>query len=163
MKNSMSALALLLATVSPAVADEFVVGLGQDDVLDQTGTEAAALVLEYHANPFFSGEIADYSVAVAGQVDEDSDVFLGVGVYALWSLRQSDWFFEGSFMPGYYDKGSGGTPLGGNVQFRTLVGFGYKLSDTSRISLAIDHKSNADLEDKNPGSETLVLRYTFGF
>ena len=66
-------------------------------------------------------------------------------------------------MPGYYDRGSDGTPLGGNIQFRGLVGVGYKISNTQRVSLAIDHKSNAGLEDKNPGSETLVLRYTKRF
>ncbi len=163
-RNTMAAIMISVPTItSQVVADEYVIGLGQDDVLNATDTQSVAFVIEYHANPFFSGDISDYSLAVAGQVDGDSDVWLGIGVYALWSVRDSNWFFDGSFMPGYYGRGSDGTPLGGNIQFRSLVGVGYKISNTQRVSLAIDHKSNAGLEDKNPGSETLVLRYTKRF
>lgn len=155
---------LTFTLISSSVsAGEFVLGLGYDDVLDQTDTQAGALIVEYHADPFFAGSRAGYSLAGAAQIDGDGDVFVGVGVYALWSIGEGPWFVEGSFMPGYYDQGSGGTPLDGNLQFRTLLGVGYKLTDSSRISLAIDHKSNADIEDTNPGSETLVVRYTFDF
>ncbi len=162
MKIFASILTLTLAT-SHAVAGDFVVGLGVDDVLDQTDTQSGALIIEYHANPFFSGERSAYSLAGAGQIDGDGDVFIGVGVSGIWSIGQGPWFVEGSFMPGYYDAGSGGSELGGNLQFRSLVGVGYRLTDTSRISVAIDHKSNADIEDVNPGSETLAVRYFLDF
>jgi hypothetical protein len=49
------------------------------------------------------------------------------------------------------------------MQFRTLIGLGYELDDTSRVSLALDHKSNARLESPNPGSETLAIRYRHSF
>lgn len=155
---------LVFALSAPAVfAEEYVIGLGYDDVFDQTGTQSAAVLLEYHANPFFSGSRADYSFAVAGQVDTDGDIFIGFGVHAIWSIGQSPWFIESSFMPGFYDQGSRGTPLDGHLQFRSLIGVGYRLTETSRISLAVDHKSNADREDTNPGSETLSLRFTRDF
>lgn len=162
MKTFASVLTFALAT-SPVLADEYVIGLGVDDVLDQTDTQAVALVFEYHADPFFSGQTASYSLAGAGQVDDDGDIFIGVGVHARWSIGGGPWFVEGSFMPGYYDEGTGGSPLGGNLQFRSLIGIGYTLADNSRISLAFDHKSNADIEDTNPGGETLAVRYTFDF
>ncbi len=162
MKNIASILTFALASTT-AFADEFVVGLGVDDVLDQTDTQSGAFILEYHADPFFSGRTASYSLAGAGQIDADGDVFVGVGVYAIWMISEGPWFVEGSFMPGYYDEGTGGSPLGGNLQFRTLLGVGYKLTDSGRISIAIDHKSNADIEDVNPGGETLAVRYTFNF
>ncbi|GFE49049.1 hypothetical protein So717_08020 [Roseobacter cerasinus] len=162
MKTFASVLTFTLAT-SPAFAGDLITGLGVDDVFDQTDTETGALIIEYHADPFYSGQIASYSLAGAGQIDGDGDVFIGVGVSAIWSIGQGPWFVEGSFMPGYYDAGSGGSELGGNLQFRSLIGVGYKLANNSRISIAIDHKSNADIEDINPGSETLAVRYSFDF
>ena len=150
-------------TTSTAFAGDYVIGLGVDDVFDQTDTTTGAVVIEYHADPFYDGARADYSFAAAGQVDGDGDIFIGIGVHAEWSIGTGPWFVEGSFMPGYYDEGSDGSDLGGNVQFRTLLGVGYRLTDTSSISLAIDHRSNADIEDINPGNETLALRYTIGF
>ncbi|WP_415400870.1 acyloxyacyl hydrolase [Tateyamaria sp. SN3-11] len=139
------------------------IGVGVDDVLNQTDTQAGAVIFEYHSDPFYEGERSEYSIAVAGQVDGDGDVFVGIGAYALWSLGQGPWFVEASLIPGYYSQGTGGSPLDGNIQIRTLVGVGVRLSDRSRISLAIDHKSNADIEDTNPGNETLSIRYTVSF
>ena len=162
MKYLTSILTFMTVT-STATAGEYVLGIGYDDVLDQTGTEAAAFVAEYHADPFYSGERASYAWVGAGQLDTDGDVFLGIGVHANWLIGEGKWFVEGSFMPGYYEDGSDGTDLGGNVQFRTLFGVGYTVAPGRKLSLAIDHKSNADLEDRNPGSETLVLRYTVDF
>ena len=157
------AFATIFGLASAASADTFVLGVGYDDVFGQTDTESVALVVEYHRSPFYQGEVASYSIAGAAQVDSDGDVFVGVGVSAKWVLNKSRWFVEGSLMPGYYDQGSGGTPLSGNIQFRTLVGIGYDISDKIAVSLALDHKSNASIERDNPGSETVVLRYRVKF
>ena len=156
-------LMIVLFNATIVSADEFVFGLGYDDVFDQTDTQSGAFVFEYHANPFYEGSTSAYSFGGAAQVDGDGDVFVGLGVTANWSIGDGPWFVEGSFMPGYYDQGSDGTPLEGNVQFRTLLGLGYSFGGQRSISLSIDHKSNANLEDENPGSETLTLRYTLGF
>lgn len=73
------------------------------------------------------------------------------------------WFVEGSLAAGYYDAGSRGMDLGGNVQFRTLAGIGYRVSYRSRISISIDHLSNAGIEDSNPGREAVTVRYGMSF
>lgn len=161
----LSAVFLVALTIdtAPVWAEEYVLGLGIDDVMNRTDTKSETIVVEYHADPFRRGRTAEYSFAVAGQVDGDGDVFVGAGVYAKWSLAQGPWFLEGSFMPGYYGQGSEGSSLNGNIQFRTLLGVGYELTDHSRISLALDHKSNAGIEDSNPGGETFAMRYTVGF
>lgn len=153
----------LMSSTSAAFCGEVVLGVGADDVLKHTETSAAAIVAEYHAAPFFEGRHADYSFAAAAQVDHDGDIFIGTGLSAQWHFKDSPWFIEGSFMPGLYTKGSDGTPLNGNMQFRTLIGLGYELDDTSRVSLALDHKSNARLKSPNPGSETLAIRYHHSF
>ena len=162
MQHLTTALFLMLST-SAAYSGEVVLGLGLDDVLEHTNTSAPAIVAEYHASPFIEGRQAAYSYAIAAQIDNDRDIFIGAGLSAQWQLSDSPWFIEGSFMPGVYTKGTDGTPLNGKVQFRTLIGLGYKLNDTSRVSLALDHKSNARLKSPNPGSETLAIRYHHSF
>lgn len=162
MTKGLLGIAAILAATS-ATAGDIIVGIGQDDVFDQTETSAVAAVLEYHADPFFDGQIASHGFAGAIYADADSDVFLGFGIASIWRLGDGPWFVETSIMPGYYDAGSGGTDLGGNWQFRSLIGLGYRFDGGSRISLALDHKSNADLEEDNPGSETVMLRYRLDF
>ncbi|MGA9410651.1 MAG: hypothetical protein WBV78_09405, partial [Roseobacter sp.] len=51
----------------------------------------------------------------AGHFDGDGDVFVGAGLAAIWSPGGGPWYVEGSLMPGYYDKGSNGFDLGGDV------------------------------------------------
>lgn len=130
MQHLTTALFLMLST-SAAYSGEVVLGLGLDDVLEHTNTSAPAIVAEYHASPFIEGRQAAYSYAVAAQIDNDRDIFIGAGLSAQWQLNDSPWFIEGSFMPGFYTKGTDGTPLNGKVQFRTLIGVGYELNDSS--------------------------------
>ena len=162
MQNFTATLFFVLST-SAAYSGELVLGLGVDDVLQHTDTSAPAFVAEYHFSPFLEGRQAAYSYAVAAQIDNDQDIFIGAGLSAQWQLSDSPWFIEGSFMPGFYTKGTDGTPLNGKVQFRTLIGVGYELNDSSSVSLALDHKSNARLKSPNPGSETLAIRYHHSF
>ncbi len=154
----------LILLASTSFADEYVIGLSVDDVFEQTHTQTGALLVEYHAEPFHTKTNSDYSFAAVGQIDEDSDVFVGLGVHAQWELGHSPWFVEGSFTPGYYDYSSDddGTDLGGHILFRTLLGLGYQLTDESKFSVSLDHRSNAGLdEEANPGNETLAFKYTF--
>ncbi len=99
---------------------------------------------------------------VAAQANDDGDTYVGIGLSALWNTSEN-WFIEGSLATGYYGEGSDGTDLGGELQFRTLIGFGYMLSDRASLSLAIDHLSNAGIEDENPGREAVWIRYRRSF
>jgi hypothetical protein len=74
---------------------------------------------------------------------------------------RSNAFVEASFMPGYYWQGD--TDLGHHLQFRSLIGFGWTLSHNSAVILSLDHISNAGLDIRNPGAETLALRYRLSF
>lgn len=155
--------AAIFLSVTGVSADEFVIGLGEDDFGGNTGDNSLSIVLEYHLDPFFAGRRSTYSWAGAVELDEDDDIYVGVGVHARWRLADGPWFLEASFMPGYYDQGQSGNDLGGNLQFRSLLGVGYELKSGNKISVAIDHKSNGSIEDQNPGEEMLVLRYSFNF
>lgn len=148
---------------STACSGEIIFGMGLDDVLNQTDTPALVVAAEYHAPPFLEMGHARYSFALAGQVDRDGDLFLGGGVHTRWSPRGGPWFIEGTIMPGLHKQSANGTPLNGSLQFRSLIGVGYSLENGKLISFALDHKSNGRLEDPNPGSETLMVRYQFAF
>ena len=91
------------------------------------------------------------------QADDDGSIYAGVGLTSLWNTSNK-WFFEGSLAVGYCDKGNEVNDLGGNLQFRTLVGFGYRASDWTRLSIAIDHLSNASIQTYNPGREDIAIR-----
>ena len=62
-------------------------------------------------------------------------------------------------MPGLYRTGD--TDLGGSLQFRSLIGAGYELSEDMAVSITIDHLSNGSTQTDNPGSDAVMLRFTF--
>jgi hypothetical protein len=150
-----------LALAAPAKAAEFVFGLGADDI-DGPRDGAAAVQLEYHLDPFATFSWGSVSGMVAAEVDSDSDIWVGAGISSRWTVSPH-WFLEGSFAAGYYEPGSRGNDLGGNLHFRTLVGAGYRFDNGHRISIAADHLSNGGIETRNPGRNSVFLRYGLAF
>ncbi|MGA9409787.1 MAG: acyloxyacyl hydrolase [Roseobacter sp.] len=153
--------ALLLVLSRPLEASELIVGIGVDDV-DGREAETIAIEFEYHTNPLRQYGWGIVSGMFVIKADGDRDSYIGVGPSLLWNTSDK-WFVEGSLTVGYYNEGNGGTNLGGNLQFRTLIGLGYRLSDRTRLSVAIDHLSNAGIEDFNPGREAVSVRYGVQF
>ena len=67
-----------------------------------------------------------------------------------------------SFGCGYYKDGNeikAGNPL----EFYIGIDVFYRFKNKSRLGVGIFHISNADSGKKNPGSETLVLKYQIPF
>jgi lipid A 3-O-deacylase len=77
------------------------------------------------------------------------DIFLGNRVV----LRPS-------FAPGLYIEGDG-KDLGSVIEFRSALELGWRFDDRSRLGLEISHRSNAGIDDRNPGEESLMLFYHF--
>lgn len=50
--------------------------------------------------------------------------------------------------------------LGHELEFRTGGEIAYRFDDGSRLGLAVHHISNANIGDKNPGTESVVLNYS---
>jgi hypothetical protein len=143
-----------------AAAEDIVIGIGQDNI---GGAEAAIEVhVELHSDPLWSTFLGDLSGMGVVEVDETRDVFAGLGVSTLWDLPRR-WFVEASAAVGYYEAGPHGADLGGHLQFRTLIGLGYRIRDRARLSIAIDHLSNAGLDEINPGRNAVVVRYATEF
>jgi lipid A 3-O-deacylase len=65
-----------------------------------------------------------------------------------------------NFAAGLYEDGDGRN-LGGAVEFRSMLEVGVQLSEHSKLGLGFSHLSNANLYERNGGTEELVLRYTF--
>ncbi|MEM6492259.1 MAG: acyloxyacyl hydrolase, partial [Pseudomonadota bacterium] len=53
--------------------------------------------------------------------------------------------------------------LGYALQFRTGFELAYRFNDRSRLGLTFHHISNADLGDRNPGTEVAMVQYSLPF
>lgn len=61
---------------------------------------------------------------------------------------------------GYYERGDE-KELGGSVQFRSGLELAYRLSPAHSVGAVLYHLSNAGLERPNPGSESLVVFWSW--
>jgi len=67
-----------------------------------------------------------------------------------------------NFAIGGYRQGNS-KDLGSTIEFRSGIEFAYRFDDRSRLGLAFQHISNASIDEKNPGTESLVLTYSIPF
>lgn len=96
---------------------------------------------------------------VGASMSTAAESWAGVGLMLTWKSPQSPIFVQGSVMPGAYHKGRG-RDLGGNFQIRSSLEVGYELPSSVRLSIGLDHRSNADLYVFNPGLDGVHLRVT---
>lgn len=73
------------------------------------------------------------------------------------------WRLVGYTGVGHYRPGDDeeGRELGGPVEFRSGLELSRRLGERSWLGLSFDHLSNAVLYDRNPGSESLVLVWSW--
>jgi hypothetical protein len=161
---AIAVMGLMLSSPSPSRAKDIAVGIGKTDFSSKDAMESALMIFELHADPFRQAGLFSLSWAVAADVDGEGNYWIGAGLAALVPLgAPENWFVEGSVMPGYYHANNSGNDLGGDLEFRSLLGVGRKLNERSRISLAIQHKSNASTGNHNPGVNSAVLRLRTSF
>lgn len=67
-----------------------------------------------------------------------------------------------AFSAGGYDKGRG-KDLGGHFQFRSGLDLGYRFANDIRVMAGFHHLSNAGLNRRNPGANSVLLTCTFCF
>ena len=79
-----------------------------------------------------------------------------------------DFFFgrrivvQPSLAVGAYSSGAGKN-LGHWIQFSPKLEVAWRFDDRSRLGLSVAHMSNASLNDKNPGTESVLLTYSLPF
>jgi hypothetical protein len=91
--------------------------------------------------------------------DGGGDVYAGVGVDLFFGSRI---VVTPSFAPSFYWRGSS-KDLGYVLEFRSAISAAYRFDDRSRLGLEFYHLSNAGLDDRNPGTEVLLLKYSLPF
>lgn len=62
---------------------------------------------------------------------------------------------------GHYRPGDDGRELGGPLEFRSGIELSRRLGASTRLGLSFDHLSNAGIYDRNPGTESLVLTFSW--
>ena len=82
---------------------------------------------------------------------------IGVGVFFGKPLVMTP-----NFAAGIYGNGDG-KDLGYPIEFRSGVNFAYRFDDYTRLGVAFHHISNAGLDERNPGEESLVVYYSMPF
>ena len=95
--------------------------------------------------------------AVGLSLAEAGEVWIGVGPTYIWQPDRSPVYAELHAMTGLYDA-NGGLDLGGPIQFRSGIEFGYENDAGWRYALSYDHRSNADIYSSNTGVETYMVR-----
>ncbi|WP_164871711.1 acyloxyacyl hydrolase [Solirhodobacter olei] len=159
---SVLCLAVLAATpASFADAETWVLGYGAADYGHAGTPSVPSLTLEWHGKPFWSNHGWHVAPAIAAITDHRHDGWLGIGLVANYTFGR--WFVEVSELPGYYHAGEVSSVLGGPLEFRSLLGLGYRLTDRASLSLALYHRSNADIYSPNPGVNTVTLRLEKAF
>jgi lipid A 3-O-deacylase len=91
--------------------------------------------------------------------DGGGDAYAGVGVDLFFNNRI---VVTPSFAPSFYWRGSGKN-LGSVIEFRSAIAAAYRFDDRSRLGLEFYHLSNAGIDDHNPGTEVLLLKYSMPF
>lgn len=160
MRRLLLGLAALLATALPAAAEEpsFVsFGAGYYDLFDDQGAGEARLEYRFAEKDklfFFTpfvGVMATTDAATYGYAGVGIDIFFGPRVV-----------LTPNFAVGLYGDGDG-KDLGHAVEFRSGLELAYRFDDYSRLGLSFTHISNAGLDERNPGVESLVLVYSMPF
>lgn len=152
-------LAASLSFAAPAQAADWVLGLGGTDFSSGPAKDDIIGTAEIHGRPFTTVLTLPISAAGAAEVDGNGDFWIGAGLSTLRPVGDSRWFVEASLMPGFYEENIRPNDLGGNLQFRSLLGVGVELGNGSKLSVAATHKSNAGINERNPGANAVLVRY----
>ena len=149
--------ALLTAVCLPASSlaepPEIAVSAGMFEVFE---TENAA---EFGAEYRFSPSHWDLVPAIGLSANSDGGYWAHAGLRYEFLLGEK-WRLTPQLALVAYQDG-GGVDLGSGLLFRSGLELGYRLSATSKLSITLYHMSNADLAKNNPGSESLIVSYSF--
>jgi len=142
--------------------------LRQSSALSQFSIQAADLIFQENSigDEIYIGydtgqSYGPFATTIGASSTADGDLWIGMG--GKWTSRDiisGPFFLELSLMPGLYAQG-GGPDIGGALQFRSALGAGYEFDNGATLAVLFDHRSNADIQDRNPGLETLGIRYAF--
>ncbi|GGG87717.1 hypothetical protein GCM10011415_42890 [Salipiger pallidus] len=115
--------------------------------------EGAEIYLRYD----LARGVGPFGQAVGLSLGEESGAWVGYGLTWDMPFGKSPFYTELHAMPGLYAAGDS-FDLGGPVEFRSGIEFGYEARNGWRYALSYDHRSNAGIYDENPGIETVQFK-----
>lgn len=97
---------------------------------------------------------------LGASITDTTDVWVGAGAkLTTESIWSGPIFAEFSLSPGIYVQGDG-PDLGALLEFRSALGLGYRFDQGTSVTLLVDHRSNADIVELNPGLDTFGIRFS---
>jgi len=130
-------------------------GAGVTDITK--GDEAINFRLEYRHNQKLFWEIKPF-IGVDVAVDGAFYGYFGLAADLYFGRR---FVLTPNLALGGYSNGD--KDLGYALEFRSGFELAYRFDNRSRLGIAFHHISNANLGDKNPGTEQLMLNYSLPF
>jgi lipid A 3-O-deacylase PagL len=116
---------------------------------------------DFHADFIYGGLSWDSfrpRIAVADSAHGDFWTGAGVDYEKYWSINKDQAVFVGmSFLPGYYKAAT--IQLGSEIEFRTQIEVGLVQKNNWRVSVYIEHRSNASIGRINPGVEAVGANF----
>lgn len=159
------AAAIACVSAPAAAADDpalFTVGAGVWDVNFNYDREFEGRVEYRHGRGLFETASFRGLKPLAGvMVTTAESVFGYAGFGAPFSFGgDGAWEFTPSAGLGAYSRGKG-LDLGGTFQFHLGLSLSYAVTGTGRLGLYLTHISNAGINHKNPGENSLLLTWSF--
>lgn len=127
-------------------------GVGAFDVFDD---DFRATQFEIQYRPNFGLWIFQPMVGANVTTDESAYVYAGLSLDLFLNDRI---VLRPSFAPGLYHDGDG-KDLGSALEFRSALEVAYRFDNRARLGVELSHRSNAGIDDSNPGEESLMLFY----
>lgn len=158
---------LLLAAFAgpvPASAEDLVDGLaisaGAFNVLDTDRSAEAGF--ELRLRPLWEGTAERPWILrpAVGAMATTEEALYGYAGFRLEIPLGERFVLTPQTAAGYYERGDE-KELGGSVQFRSGLELAYRLSPAHSVGAVFYHLSNAGLERPNPGSESLILFWSW--
>jgi len=97
---------------------------------------------------------------VAGAMTTTKNALYGYLGFRVEIPAKGPWTLTPQFAAGVYDRGNE-KDLGGSIQFRSGLELAYEVNPGNRVGAVFYHLSNAGLEQHNPGSESLVIFWSW--
>jgi lipid A 3-O-deacylase len=132
-------------------ADTLLLGAGAFDLRDER-SPAGTIEYRFGRKVFVAG----FSLGLVANTR--GGLYGYVGLYG--DLSYKSFYLTPQLAMGGYHEGASSN-LGGVFQFRESLDLTYRFDNGHRLGVRAAHISNADLHERNPGEEEILLIYSF--
>jgi len=155
----------LLST--PSFGGELYQKFGVFDFKHENETDAYALTTKYIQDKKINiGVINELKpiYELSFYYDDQNKNKQGYGTYISSGLSKkmnltNSIFLLPSFSAGFYQEFDEGKDMGYPLEFKSEVELNFKIFNSSIIGVSYSHISNADIGDKNPGSDNILFNF----